>query len=107
MAKPPAMSPPTATVAEPDALLATKMYVPRPRPGLVPLERLHAGMEHEVVLLCTPAGFGKSSLLADWARGGRRPIAWLSLDEGDNDPIRFWRHVAAALDGAIPGSPSG
>jgi LuxR family maltose regulon positive regulatory protein len=58
------------------------------------------------VLVCTPAGFGKTTLLADWARGGQRPVAWLSLDEADNDPVRFWRHVAAALDGALPGVAS-
>ena len=51
-------------------------------------------------LVCAPAGFGKTSLLADWARSGDRPVAWLSLDPGDNDPVRFWRYVAAALDRA-------
>jgi LuxR family transcriptional regulator, maltose regulon positive regulatory protein len=45
-----------------------------------------------------PAGFGKTTLLADWARSSRQPVAWLSLDEGDNDPARFWRYVAGALD---------
>src|SRR5215208_2639372 len=107
MAKPPTMSPPASSHAEPDALLATKLHVPRPRPGLVSrprlLERLHAGMQHEVVLVCTPAGFGKTTLLADWAQGRQQPVAWLSLDVGDNDPARFWRHVAAALDGVVPG----
>ena len=49
------------------------------------------------------AGFGKTALLADWARQGRWPIAWLSLDAADNDPARFWRHVVAALDPACPG----
>ena len=53
--------------------------------------------------MCTPAGFGKTTLLADWARGTPRPVAWVSLDEGDNDPTRFWRHVAAALDRVRPG----
>jgi LuxR family transcriptional regulator, maltose regulon positive regulatory protein len=57
----------------------------------------------ELVLVSAPAGFGKSTLLADWARGDSRAVAWLSLDEADNDPVRFWRHVAAALDGARPG----
>ena len=57
-------------------------------------------MTRELVLVCGPAGFGKSTLLADWVRDDGRAVAWLSLDEGDNDPVRFWRHVAAALDGA-------
>ena len=60
-------------------------------------------MAHELTLVCTPAGFGKTTLLADWARASPRPVAWLSLDEGDNDPARFWRHVAAALDAARSG----
>jgi ATP/maltotriose-dependent transcriptional regulator MalT len=49
--------------------------------------------------VCAPAGFGKTALLADWARRSGRPVAWLSLDTADNDPVRFWRHLAAALDG--------
>ncbi|HEY6709915.1 MAG TPA: AAA family ATPase, partial [Actinomycetota bacterium] len=72
-----------------------------PRPRLT--EELDQGLSRGPVLLCAPAGFGKTALLADWARAGRRPVAWLSLDEADNDPVRFWRHVAAALDPARPG----
>jgi LuxR family maltose regulon positive regulatory protein len=107
VAKPPAMRPPPAGHAEPDALLATKLYLPPRRSGLVPrprlLERLAEGMDRKLVLVCTPAGFGKTTLLAEWARRSQRPVAWLSLDAGDNDPARFWRHVAAALDGVLPG----
>ena len=55
------------------------------------------------VLVCAPAGFGKTALLADWARGGGRPVAWLGLDGGDSDPARFWRYAVAALDRARPG----
>src|SRR5580698_4737876 len=90
-----------------DVLLATKLYVPRPQPGFVPRPRLLAalgeGLARGRVLICAPAGFGKTSLLADWARGGGRPVAWLGLDAGDNDPARFWRYVVAALDQAQPG----
>jgi LuxR family maltose regulon positive regulatory protein len=92
---------------EPDVLLATKLHVPRPRSGFVArprlAERLAEGTTRELVLVCTPAGFGKTSLLGDWARRRQRPVAWLSLDEADNDPARFWRHVAAALDRVVPG----
>jgi LuxR family maltose regulon positive regulatory protein len=55
-------------------------------------------------VVCTPAGFGKTTLLGDWARRSRRPAAWLSLDRSDNDPVRFWRYVAAALERVRPGT---
>jgi len=88
-------------------LLATKLHVPCVYPGFVPRPRLvaalSAGLARGRVLVCAPAGFGKTTLLADWARADGRPVAWLSLDEGDNDPARFWRHAVAALDLARPG----
>jgi LuxR family transcriptional regulator, maltose regulon positive regulatory protein len=107
MAEPPATTLAAAATAERDVLLATKLHIPRARPGFVVRPRLvdrlaqaHGG---ELTLVCAPAGFGKTALLADWARRDRRAVAWLSLDEGDNDPVRFWRHVAAALDTVRPG----
>jgi len=54
--------------------------------------------------VCAPAGFGKTAMLAEWARQGSRPVAWLSLDAADNDPVRFWRYVAAAVDRVLPGA---
>jgi LuxR family transcriptional regulator, maltose regulon positive regulatory protein len=91
----------------PDVLLATKLHVPGPRPGFVPRPRLAArleeGLAHGLVLVCAPAGSGKTVLLADWARGAGRPVAWLSLDTSDSDPARFWRHVVFALDQVRPG----
>jgi LuxR family maltose regulon positive regulatory protein len=56
-----------------------------------------------LVLVCTPAGFGKTTLLADWAADAPLPVAWLSLDSDDNDPMRFWRYVVAALDRVVGG----
>ena len=107
MAEPAATASSVAAGHERDALLGTKLHLPRPRPGLVARPRLHQrlteGMRRELVLVCTPAGFGKTTLLAEWVRAGERPVAWLSLDEADNDPARFWRHVAAALDPVRPG----
>jgi len=101
------MGPPLQAAAERDVLLATKLHVPQPRPGFLArprlLERLAEGMAGELVLVCAPAGFGKTALLGDWARRGGRAVAWLALDPGDNDPARFWRHVAAALDRVRPG----
>jgi LuxR family maltose regulon positive regulatory protein len=90
-----------------DALLTTKLHIPRRQPAYVPrprlLDELDQGLAHGLVLVCAPAGFGKTTLLADWTRRGRWPVAWLSLDEGDNDPVRFWRHAVAALDRVRPG----
>jgi LuxR family transcriptional regulator, maltose regulon positive regulatory protein len=90
-----------------DVLLATKLHVPGPQPGFVPrrrlVEALGEGLARGRVLVCAPAGFGKTALLADWARGDGRPVAWLGLDAGDSDPARFWRYVVAALERARPG----
>ena len=91
-----------------DVLLATKLHLPGPRPGQVPRPRLTArldeGLARGLILAAAPAGYGKTVLLADWARHGEHPVAWLSLDAGDNDPARFWRHAVAALDRARPGT---
>jgi ATP/maltotriose-dependent transcriptional regulator MalT len=108
MAEPASKAPPMAGVLEPGVLLATKLHVPRSRPGHVArpllIGRLAEGIESSgLVLVCSPAGFGKTTLLAEWARTGQRPVAWLSLDDGDNDPARFWRHATAALDRVLPG----
>src|SRR5919202_1827853 len=90
-----------------DVLLTTKLHEPRAQPGFVPrprlVERLEEGLARGLILVCAPPGFGKTTLLADWARRSGRSAAWLSLDAGDNDPARFWRHAAAALDRAHPG----
>jgi LuxR family transcriptional regulator, maltose regulon positive regulatory protein len=100
---------PAAEVVVPghDALLATKLHLPRPRPGFVPRPRLAVrldeGLAHSLVMVCAPAGYGKTVALADWARRGGRAVAWLSLDVDDNDPVRFWRHVVAAVGPARPG----
>ena len=107
MAEPQAAPPYAAAAAEQDVLLATKLHVPAARPGFVARPRLVGalgeGLARGLVLVCAPAGFGKTALLADWARSGDRPVAWLSLDADDEDPVRFWRHVVAALDRARPG----
>jgi LuxR family maltose regulon positive regulatory protein len=105
IAEPPTTSPAQDTAPERDVLVATKFHVPPagfvPRPRL--MARLAQGIGRGLTVVCTPAGFGKTTLLGDWARRSRRPAAWLSLDGGDNDPARFWRYVAAALDPVRPG----
>jgi LuxR family maltose regulon positive regulatory protein len=90
-----------------DALLATKFDIPRIRTDLLArshlVSRLEQAISGELVLVSTPAGFGKTTLLAGWAKTTERPVAWLSLDEDDNDPARFWRYIATAVDRVYPG----
>jgi LuxR family transcriptional regulator, maltose regulon positive regulatory protein len=82
-------------------ILATKLYVPPPRPSAVPrprlVERLDEGLRRKLILISAPAGFGKTTLISEWVAGRQRPAAWLSLDERDNDPTRFLTYFVAAL----------
>jgi LuxR family transcriptional regulator, maltose regulon positive regulatory protein len=107
IADPPGAAPVTDAGSGLDVLLATKLHVPGPQPGFVPRPRLVATLEEGLargrLVVCAPAGFGKTALLADWARSGRRPVAWLGLGTGDSDPVRFWHYAVAALDGVRPG----
>src|SRR6266704_6474596 len=107
MAEPFAVASAGVAAAERDVLLATKLHVPGPRPGFVARPRLARalgeGLARGLVVVCAPAGFGKTALLAHWARSGTHPVAWLSLDAGDNDPARIWRYAVAALDRVRPG----
>ncbi len=67
------------------------------------IERLDAAMGHRLTLVSAPVGFGKTTLLADWAFGSGMPVAWLSVDQGDNNPARFMLYVVAALRRLEPG----
>ena len=87
-------------------ILATKLYVPPSRPNVVLrpclIERLDEGLQGRLILVSAPAGFGKTTILSEWAAGCRRlepevRPAWLSLDEGDSDPARFLAYLVAAL----------
>ncbi|HET7088843.1 MAG TPA: LuxR family transcriptional regulator, partial [Anaerolineae bacterium] len=82
-------------------ILATKLYTPPPRPKLVLrprlIERLNEGLHGKLTLICAPAGFGKTTLVSEWVASCGRPVAWLSLDEEDNDPTRFLVYLVAAL----------
>ncbi len=82
-------------------ILATKLYLPPLRPNVVNrprlIERLNEGLRCKLTLISAPAGFGKTTLVSEWIEGIDRPVAWLSLDEGDNDPTRFLTYLVAAL----------
>jgi LuxR family maltose regulon positive regulatory protein len=84
-------------------ILATKLYIPPPRSKIVLrprlIERLNEGLSlgHKLALISAAAGFGKTTLTSEWIASCGRPIAWLSLDEGDNDLTRFLTYFVAAL----------
>ena len=93
-----------------DQLLATKFYIPSSSHALILRPRLlHLLMksfECPLTLISAPAGFGKTTLLSNWLHSlppERSRVAWLSLDEGDNEPALFWQYVLSALDRALPG----
>src|SRR6202051_1597392 len=85
----------------PTSILATKLYIPRLRPNVVSrprlLDRLNEGLHRKLTLISAPAGFGKTTLVSEWVAFIERPTAWLSLDEGENDPARFLAYLVAAL----------
>ena len=91
----------------PTPILATKLYIPPPRQKVVLrphlLDRLNEGLRQnpgsgrKLTLISAPAGFGKTTLVSEWVAGFERRAAWLSLDEGDNDPTRFLAYLVTAL----------
>ncbi|MGC9357620.1 MAG: LuxR C-terminal-related transcriptional regulator [Anaerolineae bacterium] len=106
----------TGTPYQTEPLLATKLYIPAVRSELIPrprlFEQLNAGLAaqdqtcaRKLTLISAPAGYGKTTLLSGWAASCKLPVAWLSLDEGDNDPVRFYTYLTAALE-RLPGFPA-
>ncbi|WP_230202418.1 LuxR C-terminal-related transcriptional regulator [Paenibacillus ihumii] len=89
-----------------EVIIATKLHIPRPRSALVTrhrlLHRLHEGLDCELTLVTAPAGYGKTTLLSEWVMTMEHSSAWVSLDQGDNDRMRFWAHTIAALKQAYP-----
>ncbi len=84
-------------------MLSTKLNIPPTHPQTVLrsrlIERLQDGLKYSFILVSAPAGFGKTTLLSEWAHREKAKIriAWLSIDQGDNDPTRFWNYFIAAL----------
>jgi len=92
------------------SLIRTKLYRPRItgdlvlRPRLV--ERLNQGLDRKLTLVSAPAGYGKTTLLAQWLEGCDRPVGWVSLDERDNDPVVFLSYLVAAVRTVFPAACS-
>ncbi len=105
-------SSPSATVPSFEPLLMPKLQLPQSQKSLLPrehlLELLDKGLERKVILISGPAGYGKTTLAAQWvaARTTRADfphVAGVVLDEGDNDPVRFWHYIIAACQQLQPG----
>jgi LuxR family maltose regulon positive regulatory protein len=92
----------------PEPTLATKLFVPLPRDKVVLrprlIERLNESLQlgRRLTIISAPAGFGKTTLVSEWVAGCERPVAWLSLDEGDNDLTRFLMYLVSALQTIAP-----
>jgi LuxR family maltose regulon positive regulatory protein len=92
----------------PAAILATKLCIPPSRQRIVLrprlVERLNEGLAagHRLTLVSAPAGFGKTTLVSEWVAGCGRPVAWLSLDEGDSDPSRFLAYSSTTRRSSWP-----
>ena len=94
-----------------ETLLETKLHLPLPRPAAVSRPRLDDRLDEvwasTVTLLSAPAGFGKTTSVVQWwatAAAPGRSLAWVSLDQRDNDPILFWRYLVTAVRRAAPGA---
>ncbi len=97
----------SAMINDRTPLLATKLFIPAPRTRRVVRDRLlqclEAGKHRPLTLIAAPAGYGKTTLVSEWLASHSRPAAWLSLDQGENHPVLFWRHLLAAVNRIRPG----
>lgn len=88
-------------------LLSTKFYVPSIRPNQIARPRLtdllQEGLSKTLILVSAPAGYGKTTLVSSWLKEIKVSSAWLSLDEGDNDPVRFLQYLLTTLLPIAPG----
>ena len=92
----------------PTTLLATKLHIPPASPELVIRPRLRSMLDaivhHKMTLISAPAGYGKTTLISEWAHNVTQlHVVWVSLDKSDNDPILFWQYLVTALQGLKSG----
>jgi LuxR family maltose regulon positive regulatory protein len=103
-------APDAERLGAPFEILESKLAIPSLRPRLIRrtslVKRLRASRDARVVRVAAPAGYGKTTLLAQWAARDPRPFAWVSLERRDDDPVSFLTYVAAALDGVHPIDPT-
>lgn len=88
-------------------IVATKLFIPQVRPRRVNrrrlIDRLNEGNGRRLTVILAPAGYGKTTLLSEWAIQSQQPVAWISLDEADNDVDRLLSYLFAALQAISPG----
>ncbi len=88
-------------------LLKTKMHIPKTRLPVISrpylMRELDEGFKNKLTVITAPAGYGKSTLAGEWANNADFPVAWFSLDSGDNDSLRFWSYLVASLEIVNPG----
>ena len=94
------------TAGDSEVVIATKLFRPSPRQQTVERTRLHdllrQGLTRPLTLVVAPAGWGKSTLVAEWLRQDQVTAGWVSLDSGDDDATRFWRYLLLAAGQADP-----
>ena len=82
-------------------LLQTKFYIPPPQPNSIQRPRLtqliNKSLDRKLILISAPAGFGKTTLLSEWILSSQQRVSWISLEDADNDPTRFWNYFIGAL----------
>ena len=89
-------------------IIKTKITIPQVHPSLVPRLRLSDQIEvgvqagHKLTLVAAPAGFGKTTAVSTWVRQNERQVAWLSLEESDNEPPLFWTYLLASIRTVLP-----
>ena len=92
-----------------DPLLEARLVVPRRHVGMLRrtrlLRQLRSAGDRPVISVVAPPGYGKSSLLVQWATEDSRPVAWLTADDSDSDPVAFLTDLAAAIDRLVPLGP--
>ncbi|KRE83726.1 hypothetical protein ASG89_11410 [Paenibacillus sp. Soil766] len=88
-------------------LLTTKLYIPHQPSYLVTrehlMEKMSRAMHCKVTVVTSPPGFGKTTMVSQWILQGQAPVSWVSLDQGENDLLRFWTYVIAAINRICPG----
>jgi LuxR family transcriptional regulator, maltose regulon positive regulatory protein len=96
----------SSTLEQSETLFSTKLFAPSIRTEHVSRPRLiaqvNSGLDKALILVSAPAGYGKTTLVCSWLHETNTRYTWISLDEGDNDPIHFLQYLLTALQKVVP-----